>query len=229
MTRPVLLADPGLEARACASRRTGRRCGGTARRWRCQTGRPLARSQTMVVSRWLVMPMAAIWEASTRRLRQDVARRRQLGVPYLLRVVLHPAGVGVDLGEGVAGLGDRRPRVVEEDGARAGRSLVEGKDVTRHRSLGGAGLHHYRRGESYSHRLRRTDSFRYVPGAGEPACRREGGIDHAHVAATASTPPIAHNARQTTPCDETQGTWVIIVIREEKAERQSGKGDPDAE
>ena len=41
-------------ARAAAAR-----CGCPARRWRWRTGRPVARSQTTVVSRWLVMPTAA--------------------------------------------------------------------------------------------------------------------------------------------------------------------------
>ena len=43
-----------------------------------------------------------------------------------------------------------------------------------------------------------------VLGVPQASRGREGGIDHAHVAATAPTPPIAHNAPPTTPCHETQ-------------------------
>ena len=58
-----------------------------------------------------------------------------------------------------------------------------------------------------------------VLGVPQASRGREGGIDHAHVAATAPTPPMSHNASQTTPCDEAQSTWVIIVIREAKGRR----------
>ena len=40
------------------------RCAGPARRWRCGSACRSARSQTTIVSRWLVMPIAAISSAA---------------------------------------------------------------------------------------------------------------------------------------------------------------------
>ena len=56
--QPGALADQALARRPRAAPRTARRCAGPARRWRCAIGSPVCRSQTMVVSRWLVMPIA---------------------------------------------------------------------------------------------------------------------------------------------------------------------------
>ena len=47
----------------------------------------------------------------------------------LLRVVLDPAGLGEDLAELLLSRGARAPMLVEHDGARAGRALVEGEQV----------------------------------------------------------------------------------------------------
>ena len=54
--------------------------------------------------------------------------------PDVQRVVLHPAGLGVDLAEGVLGPGDDLPRLVEQDGPGTGGALVQGDDVWTHRS-----------------------------------------------------------------------------------------------
>ena len=51
-------------------------------------GRPVARSQTIVVSRWFVIPMAAISAAGRRRLAAMASRRDvELGLPDRLGVV----------------------------------------------------------------------------------------------------------------------------------------------
>jgi hypothetical protein len=93
-----------------------------------QIGWPVSRSQTTVVSRWLVMPMAATSRGRPGRGRAPRPPRDLRG-PDLLRVVLDPAGLREDLRELL--LGDRRrcAVVVEEDGAGAGRALIEGEDV----------------------------------------------------------------------------------------------------
>ena len=54
--------------------------------------------------------------------------------PDVQRVVLHPAGLGVDLAEGVLGPGDDLPRLVEQNGPGTGGALVQGDDVWTHRS-----------------------------------------------------------------------------------------------
>ena len=60
------------DRRAPAGWRSGR-CGCPARRSRCSTGRPVRRFHTTVVSRWLVMPMAA--RSRRREARVRAARR----------------------------------------------------------------------------------------------------------------------------------------------------------
>ena len=59
-TRPVRSRTAASCPAAFSARAARRRCGGPARRSRCATGRPSPRSHSTVVSRWLVMPMAAI-------------------------------------------------------------------------------------------------------------------------------------------------------------------------
>ena len=59
--------------------------------------RPVARSQTTVVSRWLVMPMAAMSRGRDVRRGQRLGDDGELGRPDLLRIVLHPAGLREDL------------------------------------------------------------------------------------------------------------------------------------
>ena len=52
--------------------------------------------------------------------------------PDLHGIVLHPAGLGVDLPEGILGSGDDFSGAVEQDGAGAGGTLVQGDDKTFH-------------------------------------------------------------------------------------------------
>ncbi len=68
----------------------------------CQTmalwiGLPVARSQTIVVSRWLVMPIAAMSLGADAGLRHRVAHGRDRRRPDLLRIVLDPARRRIDL------------------------------------------------------------------------------------------------------------------------------------
>ena len=100
----------------------------------CQTmalamGSPVARSHTTVVSRWLVMPMLTISFAESACLVRSSAKLPSWLNRDLLRVVLHPAGLGVDLAELAAHLVDAGALVVDEDGPRRGRPLVEGDHV----------------------------------------------------------------------------------------------------
>ena len=76
-----------------------RRCGGPARRWRCGSACPVARSQTMVVSRWLVMPMAATSLRSSAGLGHRVAHGCERRLPDFLRIVLDQARRRIDLPE----------------------------------------------------------------------------------------------------------------------------------
>ena len=62
----------------------------------------------------------------------DLRQGPLLRGPDFQRIVLHPAGLGVDLAEGVLGAGDDLPGPVEQDGPGAGGSLVQGSDVCFH-------------------------------------------------------------------------------------------------
>ena len=90
------------------------------------TGRPVARSQTMVVSRWLVMPTAAICEARHARAIQQQPRRIKLSIPDLVGILLHPSRLRIAAVERRGLHGDVAPLFVVERGARAGGALVEG-------------------------------------------------------------------------------------------------------
>ena len=67
---PVRAVISGFVALAPSAGRRARRCGGPARRWRGGSALPVRRSHTSVVSRWLVMPIAAM----SRRRRAGLAR-----------------------------------------------------------------------------------------------------------------------------------------------------------
>ncbi len=58
-----------------------------------------------------------------------VAHRRDDARPDLLRIVLDPAGLRIDLPQLLLGARDRRERAIEHDGARRGRALIDGDDV----------------------------------------------------------------------------------------------------
>jgi hypothetical protein len=94
------------------------------------SGRPLERSHSTTVSRWLVMPTAA---TSPRGLAQDLARGAQLGRPDRLRVVLDVARRRIELRELALRGGGHRARVIEEDRAAGRGSLIEGENESRHR------------------------------------------------------------------------------------------------
>ena len=75
------------------------RCAGPARRSRCATARRSARSQTTVVSRWLVMPIAATSLAATSALRSASRATSRCVAQISRRVVLDPARLRKDLAE----------------------------------------------------------------------------------------------------------------------------------
>ena len=55
--------------------------------------------------------------------------------PDLQGIVFHPAGLGIDLVEGMLGPGDDIPRPVKQDGTGAGGALVQGDHIGFHRTL----------------------------------------------------------------------------------------------
>ena len=93
------------------------------------TGLPVCRSQRIVVSRWLVTPIAAMSVGLEARARQRLARRRDLRRPDRLRVVLDVAGRWKDLRELLLSRGHGAAIASEDDGAAGGRALVEGENV----------------------------------------------------------------------------------------------------
>ena len=95
-------------------------------------GLPVVLSQTTAVSRWLVMPTAAM--SCRVRLALDRARADDLAgvVPDLRRVVLDPAGLREDLLVLHLAGRDDAAGVVEDDRAGAGGALVDGEDVLAH-------------------------------------------------------------------------------------------------
>ena len=73
---PVLAVTAASWPSALQRRRRGRRCGDPARRWPGGSGGRCARSQTTVVSRWLVMPMRGDVARGDRRLVRARRARR---------------------------------------------------------------------------------------------------------------------------------------------------------
>ena len=113
----------------------------SAVRRHCQTmalamGRPVALSHRMVVSRWLVMPMAAM-SADVRRghprLGDGLHHHPVLGRPDLHGVLLHPALMGIILGKLLLRHGEDVLLPVKENGAGAGGALVQGQQICTHR------------------------------------------------------------------------------------------------
>ncbi len=93
---------------------------------RC-TAVPVARSHTTVVSRWLVMPIAAMSLAVTFGLLQRLAAGRDRRGPDVLRLVLDPARGRKMLREfGLRGGGDRDV-AAKHDGARGCGALIDGQ------------------------------------------------------------------------------------------------------
>ena len=99
----------------------------------CQTmarwiGLPVRRSQTTDVSRWLVMPMAAMPAAVSPAAAMRLTGGLDRGAPDVLGVVLHPPRLRVVLRElalAQAADGQIGP---EDDGAAGCRALVQGED-----------------------------------------------------------------------------------------------------
>ncbi len=63
--------------------------------------------------------------------RQRIAHGRERRRPDLFWIVLHQAGRGIDLRDLLLRTGDRRQRSVEQDRARRGRALIDGKQIVR--------------------------------------------------------------------------------------------------
>ena len=115
-------ASRGPRARASRRHRAVRRSCQTIALW---IGLPVARSQMIVVSRWLVMPIAATSLGRDRRRFAIAARAVATAVgPDVLRVVLDPAGRGIDLRKFELREAHRRQRL-RRTGTRASRSCPD--------------------------------------------------------------------------------------------------------
>ena len=128
-TRPVLRAIIGSwpAARSSSQQRRGPPVlpdDGVAR-----PGGPVARSHSTVVSRWLVMPMAAMSRGADAGLGQRLAQHARLRRPDLVGVVLDPARLREDLPELLLRRAADGAVAVEHERARTGGALVEGEDV----------------------------------------------------------------------------------------------------
>ena len=108
------------------------RTGGPARR-AFASGRPLSRSQRRVVSRWLLIPIAALAPADA-VLGEHPTYGPDLGLPEKPRIVLVPAGLRIDLWMLLLGHPEEGRTLVEEERPRAARTLVEGEEIA-HRGL----------------------------------------------------------------------------------------------
>ena len=93
------------------------------------TGSPVSRSHTIVVSRWLVMPIAATSCGRTPARPSASTATASLRRPDLLWVVLDPPRARKDLGELLLRNRHDRAVVIEHDGARARGALVESEYV----------------------------------------------------------------------------------------------------
>ena len=78
-------------SRRPAARGTARRCAGPATRSRGCTGSPVARSQTIVVSRWFAIPIASSVGGATPASVERGLGRAPDARPELLRILLDPA------------------------------------------------------------------------------------------------------------------------------------------
>ena len=116
----------GPRLRRRRARRTGRRCACPARRSRSRSGRPVARSQTTIVSRWFVIPTPATRLGSTSA--STVAGAGGDRLEQLERIVLDEARLRVVLAMRQLPLGDPAAGRVDERGPARGRALVESED-----------------------------------------------------------------------------------------------------
>ena len=158
---------PGRRWPAAAQlRRSGRRCAGPARRAPGAGAGRCARSHTTVVSRWLVMPIAATGSPSRRAM--SSASVCLGGGPDVVGVVLDQAGGGEVLRELAVGVAGRRAVGAHGEAAHPGRPGVDGD-------------HHGHRADAsvLADRLagdrraaRATAPIRYANGARAPAVHR---------------------------------------------------------
>ena len=89
------------------------------------TGSPVLRSHTTAVSRWLVMPSAAMSSPAGAGLLDRLVDHLLAARPDLLRIVLDPARLGIDLLVLLLRHRDDLARVVEDHRPRAGRPLIQ--------------------------------------------------------------------------------------------------------
>ena len=94
-----------------------------------QIGWPVVRSHTTVVSRWFVMPMAAMSVAMTFAFVSASAATPDCVAQISCGSCSTQPGFGKDLPELLLRHRDDGAGVIEDDGPRAGRALVEREDV----------------------------------------------------------------------------------------------------
>ena len=88
-------------------------------------GSPVLRSQTTVVSRWLVMPMAAMSPAFNPAWASAARATSKLARPNLPRVMLDPAGLRENLPELLLGAGANGAAMIKDNRPGTRRSLVK--------------------------------------------------------------------------------------------------------
>ena len=108
-----------------AARRSGPRCAGPATRWRGAAARPVRRSHATTVSRWSVMPMAAIGSSSRPASSASVA---WTAVQISAASCSTQPGLREVLGELAVGEAGRGAVVAHGEGAHAGGAGVDGDD-----------------------------------------------------------------------------------------------------
>ena len=121
-----------LTAGSCPAARNAAQA--SAVRRSCQTmalwiGLPVARSQTIVVSRWLVMPMPAMSLGSDASLRHRFPHGRDHSRPDVLRIVLDPSRRRINLPQLLLRNGDRGKLCIEHDRPCRGGALIDGDEV----------------------------------------------------------------------------------------------------
>ncbi len=125
-----LPADRGLAAGRAEPFHGRLPCAGPATRSRCARGCPVARSQSTTVSRWLVMPIAARSRAARPASSRAPAARRRGSSSRSHRRRARPSRAAESAARTPSARRRARgPRCVEDDRARAARSLIEGEDV----------------------------------------------------------------------------------------------------
>ena len=99
------------------------------------TGLPVARSHKIVVSRWFVIPRAAISVAVTPRVRSRRGDDSCLARPDIFGGMLYPARLRVSLRKVLLFDAADRACRIEENGPRAGRTLVDSENILFHRNM----------------------------------------------------------------------------------------------